>query len=31
MIFAPHFPFPGIGQIEKDGDHFKWTPSDNPQ
>ena len=31
MIFAPHFPFPGIGTIEKDGDHFKWVPSDKPQ
>jgi glyoxylase-like metal-dependent hydrolase (beta-lactamase superfamily II) len=31
MIFAPHFPFPGIGFIEKDGDHFKWAPSDKPQ
>lgn len=31
MIFAPHFPFPGIGYIEKDGDHFKWSPSDKPQ
>jgi glyoxylase-like metal-dependent hydrolase (beta-lactamase superfamily II) len=28
MIFAPHFPFPGVGYIEKDGDHFKWTPSE---
>lgn len=31
LIFAPHFPFPGVGYIEKDGDHFKWTPSDKPQ
>ncbi|MBW8908162.1 MAG: MBL fold metallo-hydrolase [Mesorhizobium sp.] len=31
LIFAPHFPFPGIGHIEKDGDHFKWAPSDKPQ
>ncbi len=28
MIFAPHFPFPGVGHIEKDGDHFKWAPSE---
>ncbi|OBQ57956.1 MBL fold metallo-hydrolase [Mesorhizobium erdmanii] len=28
MIFAPHFPFPGVGYIEKDGDHFKWAPSE---
>ncbi|QKD01624.1 MBL fold metallo-hydrolase [Mesorhizobium loti] len=31
LIFAPHFPFPGVGYIEKDGDHFKWAPSDKPQ
>ena len=31
LIFAPHFPFPGIGHIEKDGDHYKWTPSDMPK
>ncbi|QKC94671.1 MBL fold metallo-hydrolase [Mesorhizobium sp. NZP2298] len=31
MIFAPHFPFPGVGYIEKDGDHFKWAPSDKPR
>jgi glyoxylase-like metal-dependent hydrolase (beta-lactamase superfamily II) len=31
LIFAPHFPFPGIGHIEKDGDHFKWAPSDKPK
>jgi glyoxylase-like metal-dependent hydrolase (beta-lactamase superfamily II) len=31
MIFAPHFPFPGIGYIEKDGDQFKWSPSDKSQ
>lgn len=28
MIFAPHFPFPSVGYIEKDGDHFKWAPSE---
>ena len=28
LIFAPHFPFPGVGYIEKDGDHFKWAPSE---
>jgi glyoxylase-like metal-dependent hydrolase (beta-lactamase superfamily II) len=26
LIFAPHFPFPGIGRIVADGDHFKWQP-----
>jgi glyoxylase-like metal-dependent hydrolase (beta-lactamase superfamily II) len=25
-IFAPHFPFPGIGHIEADGAAFKWVP-----
>jgi glyoxylase-like metal-dependent hydrolase (beta-lactamase superfamily II) len=24
LIFAPHFPFPGVGHIQADGDHFKW-------
>lgn len=27
LIFAPHFPFPGVGYIKADGDHFKWDPS----
>lgn len=27
LIFAPHFPFPGIGHIQSDGDHFKWEPA----
>ncbi|MBZ9678222.1 MBL fold metallo-hydrolase [Mesorhizobium sp. ES1-1] len=31
LIFAPHFPFPGVGHIEADGDHFKWVPSDQPR
>ncbi|KAF1055621.1 MAG: Ribonuclease BN [Stenotrophomonas maltophilia] len=26
-IFAPHFPFPGIGTIQADGDHFVWQPA----
>ena len=25
-IFAPHFPFPGVGTIKADGDHFAWAP-----
>jgi len=25
-IFAPHFPFPGIGHIAVDGAGFKWVP-----
>ena len=24
LVFAPHFPFPGVGRIEKDGDGFVW-------
>ncbi|OYX49618.1 MAG: hypothetical protein B7Y90_07035 [Alphaproteobacteria bacterium 32-64-14] len=24
-IFAPHFPFPGIGKFEKKDDHFVWV------
>lgn len=27
LIFAPHFPFPGVGHIQADGDHFKWDPT----
>jgi hypothetical protein len=23
-IFAPHFPYPGVGQIATDGDAFTW-------
>jgi glyoxylase-like metal-dependent hydrolase (beta-lactamase superfamily II) len=26
-VFAPHFPFPGVGQIEAQGDHFVWKPT----
>ncbi|MFM2088678.1 MAG: ribonuclease [Pseudomonadota bacterium] len=26
-IFAPHFPFPGIGTIKAVGDHFVWQPA----
>ncbi|WP_242097172.1 MBL fold metallo-hydrolase [Sphingomonas sp. CROZ-RG-20F-R02-07] len=25
-VFAPHFPFPGIGRIEKRGSAYVWTP-----
>jgi glyoxylase-like metal-dependent hydrolase (beta-lactamase superfamily II) len=25
-VFAVHFPFPGIGKIEKQGDKFVWVP-----
>lgn len=26
VVFAPHFPFPGIGHIEADGEGYKWVP-----
>lgn len=26
-IFAPHFPFPGVGTIKAVGDHFVWQPA----
>ncbi len=26
LVFAPHFPFPGLGRIEAVGDHFRWRP-----
>ena len=25
-VFAPHFPFPGVGRIEAVGDGFAWAP-----
>lgn len=28
LIFAPHFPFPGVGYIQAEGDHFKWDPTE---
>lgn len=27
LIFAPHFPFPGVGHVRADGDHFRWEPT----
>jgi glyoxylase-like metal-dependent hydrolase (beta-lactamase superfamily II) len=27
LVFTPHFPFPGVGRIAADGDHFSWQPS----
>ncbi|MGY5810991.1 MBL fold metallo-hydrolase [Rhizobium sp. LEGMi198b] len=30
-IFAPHFPFPGVGYITAEGDHFKWTADDKSE
>ena len=26
-VFAPHFPFPGIGTVARDGDGFTWIPA----
>lgn len=26
-IFAPHFPYPGVGKIKAEGDHFAWAPA----
>jgi hypothetical protein len=26
LVFAPHFPFPGVGYIVADGTAFKWQP-----
>jgi len=27
LVFAPHFPFPGVGYIVADGMAFKWQPA----
>ncbi len=27
LVFAPHFPYPGVGYIVPDGTAFKWQPS----
>jgi glyoxylase-like metal-dependent hydrolase (beta-lactamase superfamily II) len=27
LIFAPHFPFPGVGRIKFSGDGFRWEPA----
>ncbi len=26
LVFAPHFPFPGVGHIVADGDAYRWVP-----
>jgi glyoxylase-like metal-dependent hydrolase (beta-lactamase superfamily II) len=26
LVFAPHFPFPSVGHVEAEGDHFVWKP-----
>lgn len=28
LVYGPHLPFPGVGYVEKDGDHFKWAPTE---
>jgi glyoxylase-like metal-dependent hydrolase (beta-lactamase superfamily II) len=30
LVFAPHFPFPGVGYIVADGTAFKWQPKNSP-
>ena len=30
LVFAPHFPFPGVGRIEASGDGFAWKPESFP-
>ncbi|HET7359466.1 MAG TPA: MBL fold metallo-hydrolase [Rhodanobacteraceae bacterium] len=27
LMFAPHFPFPGVGRIERSGDGFRFQPA----
>jgi len=27
LVFAPHFPFPGVGRIEARGDGYAWKPA----
>jgi glyoxylase-like metal-dependent hydrolase (beta-lactamase superfamily II) len=29
LVFAPHFPFPGVGRIKADGAAFAWDPATN--
>jgi hypothetical protein len=26
LVFGAHFPFPGLGTVESEGDHWKWYP-----
>ena len=26
-IFSPHFPYPGVGKVVSEGDHFRWQPN----
>jgi glyoxylase-like metal-dependent hydrolase (beta-lactamase superfamily II) len=27
LVFAPHFPYPGVGRIEKAGQGYRWMPA----
>jgi glyoxylase-like metal-dependent hydrolase (beta-lactamase superfamily II) len=29
-IFSPHFPYPGIGTVQSEGNHFRWQPTLKP-
>jgi glyoxylase-like metal-dependent hydrolase (beta-lactamase superfamily II) len=29
-VFSPHFPYPGVGTVESEGDHFRWQPTLKP-
>jgi glyoxylase-like metal-dependent hydrolase (beta-lactamase superfamily II) len=29
-IFSPHFPYPGVGTVESEGNHFRWQPTLKP-
>jgi len=31
LIFAPHFPYPGIGTVDAAGEAFKWHPAPLPR
>jgi len=26
LVFAPHFPYPGVGRVVADGDAYTWVP-----
>jgi hypothetical protein len=26
LVFAPHFPYPGVGHVVADGDAYTWVP-----
>jgi glyoxylase-like metal-dependent hydrolase (beta-lactamase superfamily II) len=29
-VFSPHFPYPGVGMVESEGNHFRWQPTLKP-